>query len=387
MHDLTVAADGTLWVIHDSGRSIVHADVTAQTARQYELGPYPYGSRVAMGPDGVPWVTMDFDEEGVSRVLPDGAYWHPNAPECEGAIAGGSDGTMWCQDWDGLIALNGDASGGVRYPLPQSATYPYSLAPGPTGSIWFARYSPSALWSSAKWGNVGWLDRSDGKATVFETGSRTAPLSLVPGPGGTMWFTSIGDAAGIGHVDAQGRGALTKIAEYSPRFMTFGPDGNIWFTDETNNVIVRVAPSALQVTNVDPGEGSVFTTAQPPAPQPPGTQPPGTSPEPRASEVGRVAVGKKPLKVRKNKVRVPVSCPKSTESPCRGRLRLRHHKKNRAFTTTQGYVVKPGRKRAVAVKLTRQGRKAVRRTPTKVRATLLDPQGRAMRNKTVRVRR
>jgi len=384
VQDLTVATDGSIWVVYDTGWRALHVQPDLLNATAYSLGPYPYGDDVEMGPDGVPWITMGYDENGLARILPGvGALWAENAPPCDGLLARAHDGGMWCEGGlNQLILSNADATGGMTYPLPSRATDLRSLAAGPVGSVWFSRYAATWLTAPAR-GDVGWIDQATGQTTIFDTGSRTGPTGLIQGPDGAMWFANHGVGKGIGHLDANGRGALTKVGDYEGDHLAFDNQGNLWFTDSDNNVIVRVHPSDLQTTNVEVGDGSVF---EEPGTQPPGTQPPGTPTAP-AKAVGKVAAGKKPLRVRKNKVRVPVSCPKSAGGPCRGTAVLRHKKKAKPFSASTRYQVKPGRSRAVVLRLNKAGKKAVSRKPVKVRASLISTTEDAVRDRTIRLRR
>jgi hypothetical protein len=175
---------------------------------------------------------------------------------------------MWCQQFDKLIRVNADGAGGVAYPLPSDASYPYSIAPGPVGSIWFGRHSGGTIFTSPSRGSVGWVDQASGAVNLINTGSRTAPSSLIQGPDGSMWFTSIGADDAIGHVSPSGVGAVTKVGNYKPHSMTFGPDGAVWFADRENNEIVRVTTDELQTTNIDLGDGSQIVA--PKAPVAPG---------------------------------------------------------------------------------------------------------------------
>lgn len=347
--DLDIAADGTVWVVYDYGRYARSINLGTQVVgAPVSLGAYPYGEEVEIGTDGTPWVSMSFDDDGLARIVNGESIWWENAPPCDGALARAADGAMWCQSDDRLIRSNADASGGTTYPLPDGLPDPYSLAAGPVGSMWFARFDSPTWVSAPDEGDVGWIDQANGRTTIFPTGDDTAPFSLTMGPDRNMWFTSIGDAKGIGHVDARGRGALTQVGNYEPRYLTFARDGAVWFTDSVNNSIVRVARSDLQVTNVDPGEGSVFT---------------------QGGQLGTVRGTKRPLVVKAGRVPLTLACPKGAKT-CRGKVVVQHPKKGKAWTTKASYVVKPGKKRGVRLALTRSGAKAVGRKPTKARVTL-----------------
>lgn len=366
-YDLAIASDGTIWVVYDFGRRIlgftVDAAGTPTIVAHSSLGSSPYGEQVAVDPANIPWVSMDFDESGLARVINGQAVWLNNAPPCDGAIAWGSDGAMWCQSDDRLIRSHADASGGLVFPIDDSIADPYSLAAGPTGSIWFARYDSPTWVSSPDEGDVGWIDHRNGQVRIINTGDETAPFSLTRGPDNKMWFTSIGREHAIGHVDARGRGALTKIGNLEPHYLTFAKTGDIWFTDKANNSIVAIAPKHLKVTNMDPGEGSVFT---------------------RSASVGRLTGAAKPLKVARNRVPVRIACPKGAGT-CRGKVVLQHAKKGQTWSKKASYAVKPGKKKTVRLALTRAGQQAIKRKPAKARVVLAGGGTRTV--KKVKVRR
>jgi virginiamycin B lyase len=367
--DLDVTADNTVWVVYDSGRRARSLNIVTQVVSpEVWLDPSerPYGEEVEIGADGSPWISMSYDVDGLARIVGVESVWHVNAPPCDGALARAADGAMWCQSDDRLIRSNADASGGTTYPLPDGLADPYSLAAGPTGSMWFARFFSGTWISKPDSGDVGWIDQASGRTTIFNTGEDTAPFSLTRGPDNNMWFTSIGDARGIGHLDARGRGALTQVGNYEPRYLTFGQDGAVWFTDSANNSIVRVDRSELQRTNVDPGAGSVFAPVAPAAP------------------LGTVAGARKPLKVTRGAVPLRVACPKGGPT-CTGKAVLQHPKRNQAWSAAKKYAVKPGKTATLRAKLTKAGTKAIGRKSTKARVTLSG--GGARTSKPVKVRR
>lgn len=253
VEDLDVDASGLVWVVWDSGWQISRINPADLTAYTWRLA-HPYGEEVRVGPSAV-WVTLSFDVDGILRIVGDSATWDANAPHCDGALGRGRDGAMWCQSFDRLIKVSVDGAGGVGHPLPADATYPYSVATGPTGRIWFGRDNGGTWLTSPGNGNVGWIDSTD-RARVIRTGERTAPRSLVLGRDGNVWFTSVGATKGIGHVSAAGRGAVVKVGDYRPTALTYGADGAIWFTDRDHNRIVRVTRDRLWSTNVAVGARS-----------------------------------------------------------------------------------------------------------------------------------
>jgi virginiamycin B lyase len=336
--DLDVAPDGTVWVIWDSGRYASHLNQSFGVIKSWKLGDYPYGEQVRVGADGRAWVTMSYDYQSIAVLTDAQAYELPNAPECDDSLAIGHDGAIWCRTGNSSITNVNPTGGGAAYPAGNFAAWPYALAAGPTGRIWFGRYTSGTFYTSPSDGEVGYLDAS-GNPVAFDTGDRTAPGDLVQGPDGSMYFTSIGAAKGIGHISKTGKGgSLTQIGGYEPEHLTFGTDGYVYATDSQNNAILRVSPKELGGTNVDPGEGSVLF----------------------GNLAGNAKVGKN-VALRRGAVPLTVACPKDALQACTGKARLvtASKKKPKTVSKTVKYKLAPGKRRAVALKLTGKGLKAV----------------------------
>ncbi|WP_426241900.1 virginiamycin B lyase family protein [Nocardioides sp. LHG3406-4] len=384
--DLDVSPDGTVWVTTEHGSNLTRLSSNGAVLNNWVF-PYddgcpsscPYGGDVRVGPDGAAWVTMNFGDSFIVKVTPSGQLIDPlNAPACDDVLGEAADGSMWCQggeadEQDTIVHVNGDAAGGVTYPLPQDATYPRALTAGPVGSIWFTRNSGGTWFTSADSGSVGYLDQATGATHIWSTGSRSAPEDLVRGPDDNMWFTNVGAEPGIGHISAGGVGVISKVGNYQPTSLTFGPDGAVWFTDNVTNSIVRVTTDQLQTNTVDLGGGVTMTPPNTAVPPPPGTADGGAA--------GTLTKIKKPLAVKRNAFRVPIACPATMTAGCAGRLSVETAKKvrkpgakkgkkaTRAVVRQVGYKVPAGTSSTVKVKLTKTGRALVRGR-TKVRAEL-----------------
>ena len=266
----------------------------------------------------------------------------PGSSSCGELIGLGGDGHVWCATSTGLMSLTPSAAGPVRA-VPGGVGFVRAIAPGPGGSTWFARYEGGALLTPVN-GGLGWVDTA-GTVHSVNTGARTAPTDLAMGPDGTIWFTSAGDAAGIGHISPDGTGALTALPGYSPRHLTVLTDGTIVATDPVHNVVLAVSPSILQTTNVDPGAGSVFNRAKP--------------------QSGAFAGGKKPLRVRHGKVTVPLACPAAATAGCAGTAVLAARKgKHPAVTKVGSYALVVGAAGKVKLKFSKKGLKALPRGRT-----------------------
>ncbi|MBN9612117.1 MAG: hypothetical protein J0H64_01390, partial [Actinobacteria bacterium] len=268
--DVDVAGDGTIWVLVDQGRKAMRFRpwITGPGNVDYiTLSSNPVGKRIRVSASGTPWITWNYDTEKIVSINPATlAVQTPVSPPACGPNLAVTATELWCQAWSpgaDLIRVGAGGSGGTPFPQSGAGRDVYALSPGPVGSVWYARHAGGTMTSSPWLGGVGYLNATTGVYREFNTGERTAPESLVQ-QNGIMWFTSLGPAKGIGHLDATGHGALTQVGGYRPTALTVGSDGAIWFTDATTNVIVRVPVSDLQTTNVDPGAGSVFAAAQPP---------------------------------------------------------------------------------------------------------------------------
>ena len=333
--DLEVDAAGNVWVVYDSGWRVVRFHPSNPAGGYGWVYADPYGEEVRVGPNAT-WVTMSYDDDGIVRITGDTSTWDPNAPECDGALGRGRDGLMWCQQFDRLIRVNAAGNGGVAYPLPSDATYPYSVATGPTGRIWFGRDSGGTMFTSPSRGNVGWVG-DDNQVGIIRTGDRTAPRSLVSGADGNVWFASVGAAKGIGHVNAQGVGAVVQVGNHAPTAVTYGADGAIWFTDATNNSIGRVPRERLWVTNVDVGRNSQLA---------PHAQPP-------------VAAKKKvTADKRRKKAKLTLTCGNGILT-CSGSVLVTAGKKKVAAGS---YAVAVNSRAKVSVKLTKKGRQLLQRS-------------------------
>jgi virginiamycin B lyase len=369
--DLDVAPDGTVWVTVGSGRTIAQFNPATGGWLTGSLGAYPYGGKVRVDPAGTVWTTMKFDDRGIASVKNGGLDVRFEDPECDDVLGIGTGGSVWCARDKALVNV-GATSGGTTYPLPDELPSPYSLAAGPTGSIWYSRYYGGSWFITPDEGHVGYVTAGSSQQVEFNTGDATAPTDLVMGPDGAMWYASVGRAKAIGHVTAAGTGALTQVGNYQPTSLTFAKDGWIWFTDSENNSIVRVSPDELRTTNVDPGEGSIYKVGQ--------TVGAG------GGVTGRVvaAAPRGGALARGNKVAVPLQCKKGED--CTGQLALvtakkvkvpkgaetmrAKAKKARVVLGTASYTVKAGKKKSVKVKLSKAGKKLVKKKPLAVRVVV-----------------
>ena len=136
---------------------------------------------------------------------------------------------------------------------------------------------------------------------------------------------------------------------------TFSQDGAIWFTDSTDNAIVRVTTDQLAANNVDVGSGATY----------------GVRSVLVLPYTGTVVKPKRTIRVSHGKATVTLACPKKTNGGCHGTLTLRTATKKHTKLGKRSYSIKAGKHAKVTVKLTKKGLKHVRPGhTTKARAEL-----------------
>jgi streptogramin lyase len=163
------------------------------------------------------------------------------------ALAAGADGRLW------FGGRSGNGHGGVGYLVGTNGSAAFysvgggdvaAIAAGVDGSMWFAQD-----------GAVGKI-ASGSAAPVTYTGSGDNAISTVtditPGPDGNMWFTEYslnmlsGVAVGaIARITPSGTITTYRGDIAHPASITQGPDGNLWFTDAGRFTIGRITPAGV----------------------------------------------------------------------------------------------------------------------------------------------
>ena len=115
--------------------------------------------------------------------------------------------------------------------------YPYSLAKGSDGNIWFTEVNPDAIARMTP----------DGQVTDFPLPTSPNGLSnLTAGTDNNLWFTE-STSNQIGRITPSG--TITEFAiptsSSGASDITAGPDGNVWFAESSANKIGRVTPSGV----------------------------------------------------------------------------------------------------------------------------------------------
>jgi virginiamycin B lyase len=162
---------------------------------------------------------------------------------CAG-VTPGPDGNIWFTETDhnsksvrvariDLTKLNACDSNPAlcitEFVVPGGIDVGYTgIVSGPDGAVWFTDN-----------GKVGRITTA-GVLTQFNAATATPQGGITRGPDGALWYA--GNNNKIGRITTAG--VLSEIqvptSGFSPRQITAGPDGNIWFTEITAQKIGRV---------------------------------------------------------------------------------------------------------------------------------------------------
>jgi streptogramin lyase len=188
-------------------------------------------------------------------ILPANGGWC----SCPASIVLGPDGNLWFTETGGALGYgaigNISASGAIKeYRLRTYDSIPVGITPGPAGSqvLWFTEQNTNRI------GEI----TTAGVITEFSlTLSGSQPRGIVLGPDGNLWFTqslastttttcyhhkcSTNTSTTTGYIGRiSTSGSVTEFAvpnAYSrPFWITSGPDGNLWFTDEGTNSVGKI---------------------------------------------------------------------------------------------------------------------------------------------------
>jgi virginiamycin B lyase len=243
---IVTGPDGHLWFIASGINAVgrLSVDGVLQLFMLPTADSAPFG--IAAGPDGNVWIT-ETNTSRIGRFVPNGKlveFPTPSTGAMPSGIVAGTDGNLWFTEPGvgrfGII----DVMGGTRE-LPNSPIVAaHGMALGGDGNIWFT-VPPT--------NQVGTIDAS-GIVTLFPTLTLNAvlPWTIARGPRGELWYTR---ELARNHFGALARLALDSsqseflLPHPSPGVasligdMTTGPDGALWFTESSDDIIGRlVAP-------------------------------------------------------------------------------------------------------------------------------------------------
>jgi streptogramin lyase len=192
-------------------------------------------SEVAAGADGKLWVT-ETSKNKVARVSTGGTVTEWATPSDSSAPQGitlGSDGNIWYTE-PGKNKVVRMTPAAVATEFSVFGGKPYDIVNGPNGNLWMSiQGSPGAIGSITTLGGL----------TLFTSGITGVVQNVAYGPDGNVWFTEPSNDK-IGRITPLGVVTEFALADHAkPWDIAAGPDGNIWFTQQGNGgAIGRITP-------------------------------------------------------------------------------------------------------------------------------------------------
>jgi virginiamycin B lyase len=262
---ITTGPDGALWFT-EQGSGPGFGNRIGRITRDGAIQEFPIPTaasrprNITAGPDGALWFT-ESNAKKIGRITTDGAisefelseelseelYFGPED------ITTGPDGALWftvpgagsacqCPDRIGRVTTGGAIT---EFLLPEEYAGVAGITPGPDGALWFTSTGDAGRLVSGRIGRI----TTDGNLTGFpvppEQTAWSAPLDIVSGPDGALWFTD-SSAGKIGRLTTGGAIRKFNVPRTSrtgtpyPFAITAGPDGALWFTERFDNQIGRI---------------------------------------------------------------------------------------------------------------------------------------------------
>ena len=123
------------------------------------------------------------------------------------------------------------------YPIPTPGSYPFFIAAGPDGNLWFTENGTNQIGKITTAGTI---------TEYAVPTSNSGPSGITGGPDGNVWFTENG-ANKIGKITTSGTVSEYAVTTLSsgPEGIATGPDGNLWFTEYSADRIGRITPTGI----------------------------------------------------------------------------------------------------------------------------------------------
>jgi streptogramin lyase len=237
--------DGNLWVT-DYKLNTIRRVTTNGTMTDFALPPYDITNgnlqTIVAGPDGNMW----FEHSGANIIgvmstsgTLIATYPVPTANADADFIIAGPDGNMWFNEEVGnkigTITMAGVIT---EYPIPTANSTPKNLVVGADGAIWFPERDGAQI---GRITTSGVITEYPVPATIYHD----LLTRITSTADGSLWFAQAEVAppfnSEIGKMDMTG--TVTNLYSFPsgfPQGMTTGPDGSPWFTNESNDTVVRL---------------------------------------------------------------------------------------------------------------------------------------------------
>jgi streptogramin lyase len=150
-----------------------------------------------------------------------------------------------------VVTPTGTAQSSQSVTITSTAHGPQAITAGPDGNLWFTEQQGNAIGRITPAGQITEFPLpipTPTAASVAFPFTAGDPTGIAAGPDGNLWFTEpTGNL--IGRISPDGKNVtLYPIPSYAgPEGITAGPDGNLWFTENLANRVGRITPSG-QIT-------------------------------------------------------------------------------------------------------------------------------------------
>lgn len=226
---ITAGPDGNLWLAEDSSK--IARITPAGVFTEFLVGAFEQPVGAAFGPDGRVWFA-DYTPGKVGAMTAAGVvtlYPLPNTSSFPFSIAKGGDGNMWVCARGGTGTIDRVTTAGIvtEFPLPGKEGC-NSIAAGADGNVYFTPYNGMHL------GKI----TPSGAITLIAASNFINNLTL--GKDGKIYFGIGGGNITLGSVAADGTEKEYALAK-TVCALVAGPDSNLWVNDCNNNTIFKVS--------------------------------------------------------------------------------------------------------------------------------------------------
>ena len=256
---IVAGPDGNIWFAEQHGHRIGRVNLTHEPINITEFSTPTAGSSpsgITAGPDGNLWFTEENGNK-VGRITPSGTITEfpvPTAGSVPYQITAGPDNNLWFTEYQGKkigrLTLPLAASFHIAAPASVTAGSPFSVtvtavdaygntAYGYRGTIHFTGTADQNLLPA------------DYTFTAADQGVHTFTLTLRTAGGQSLtvtdtMFPTLKGTSAVANVSAF---SYPDPAGQQGNYIITGPDGNLWWTDPSNNEVWRMSPQGTNPTS------------------------------------------------------------------------------------------------------------------------------------------
>lgn len=268
---ITLGPDKNLWFTESARSAIGEINPTTHSISEFPLGQPGTPVAITSGPDGNLWFTVSngFPRAAIGEINP--ATHTINEFQTDGgplvSITTGPDGLLWfTAEASNAIGVINPTTHSINYiSVSTDPTNPTQIISGPGGKLWFTQLGSTSNPAAINPGEIGELDPATDAVTEFALPPGfSAPTSITVEPDGNLWFLDVTSAGnGLTAEIARLNPTTGAITEYSigptqsqgggfffPSIVP-GPDGKIWFSWPLTSGDV--------IGSIDPTSGAVST--------------------------------------------------------------------------------------------------------------------------------